>query len=706
MKRSDNTKKKRGRKVLVALIALFAVCGGGSAAHFVLAAERTSETSSEYREYSVSKGNITIGTSESGTVSLQREYVSYPCGAEVEEVYVKTGSSVKKGDPLVKLSVSDIDDVKESYEEKISSASLALDEAKLNYKTKSEQARLTLESTISKGNTAAAEYSSYLEKAAANKENSQKDLASLREELEEYKALDSTYDSVYAKLSAAKDKLDAAKDEYKQMEKKYREYQKIDTANSEAAEALKKEYNDYVESVSDTNDEIKELKTAFENAKSAYEKAQEDYETAVDDYDTTVQSAASASFSSSSSTSDNNSNDNSQNTNASGNSNNQSNVTSAEKKVSNAKKTLNTASQEYNDARLAYNAHYQKLEDKISDKIEDYEDRIDKLESEQSEHEKITKSYKNEMEDFSEKVTEIEEEYNDIKEDFTDKYGSNDKDSIEEKIEKLNDDIASSELNIRTSAVSETSDELNAKQQADQAKSDAGNAQEVYDQTIASLESSLSSKQKEYDKAVSDYEEFCESVADGGIVYAPCDGAVSQVSVAEGDTINADMTIVTLMDKRYIYLSSAVSEEDITSLYTGQECSVTLSAYEGRTFAAHIDTISTEPARSSGSVSYTVTVKLDDESGLNVLEGMTGEVDFLEKQVSGVLYVNVNAVTFRDGVSYVRMYDDSGNVVEKEVVTGFTDGRNVEINGVSAGDKVLAEISLSSSEKKTKGMGT
>ncbi|MBQ5310899.1 MAG: efflux RND transporter periplasmic adaptor subunit, partial [Oscillospiraceae bacterium] len=667
---SAEKKKKKGRGLIVAIIALLVAGGGGTAVYFAKGIDKSTDRSSEYREYMVQKGNITIGTNESGTVSIERKYVSYPCAAEVEEVYVKTGTTVKTGDPLVKLSVSDIDEVKENYEDKIRSASLALDDAKLSYKTRSEQAKLTLESTVSKGSTAAAEYQSYVEKAAASKENSQKDLVSLRKELENCRVLLSSYDSDHSKLIAAEEKRDAAKNRYKEMEKQYKEYQKTDTANSDAVEAAKKEYNDYLDSVTDANDEIKKLKDKYEAAKTAYEKAQEEYDNAVEAYDTAVETAAASSLSSSSS----------QNEQGSGGSNNnQSNITSAKKKVDSTKKALNTASDEYNSAKLAYNVHYQKLEDKISDNIEKYENRISDLEKILSDHEKTTKQYKSEMDDQNDIVSEMEEEYNVIKSEFTEKYGSDDKDSLEDRIEKLTDEIKTSELNIRTSDVNSTADNLNARQQADQAKNDAANAQEVYDQTIASLENEIANKQKDYDKAVSDYEQFCESVTDGGIICAPCDGAVSAVNVQAGDTIAADMNFVTLTDRRYIYLTSAVSEEDITSLYTGQECSVSLSAYEGRTFAAHIDTISTEPARASGSVSYTVTVKLDDESGLNVLDGMTGEVDFLEKQVSDVLYVNVNAVAFRDGVSYVKVYDENRNVTEKPVVTGFSDGRNVEI---------------------------
>ncbi|MBQ5316966.1 MAG: efflux RND transporter periplasmic adaptor subunit [Oscillospiraceae bacterium] len=685
--------RKKGRGAVIAVLAVVLAGGGVSAYHFVNA-QNSSESTPGFREYTVSKGNISIGTNESGTVTVERKYVTYPCTAEVEEVYVKTGQTVKEGDPLLKLSASDIDEIREEYEDRIASASLALDEAKLEHKTKTEQAQNTLESTISKGDNAAAEYNSYLEKTAASRASSQKDLASLKKEKTEYEALLSTYDAEHKVLTDAEEKLSLAKEKYKQMEKQYKEYQRTDTANSDAVDAAKNEYDDYVESMTDKSDEIKTLKTAYEDAKSAYEKAKEDYDTAVDDYETALEAAQSTS---SGSTSDSQSSGSS---GSSGSSNSQSNVTSAQKKMTNARKALNEALDKYNTARLAYNVHYQKLEDKISDTIETYEDRISGLEKTKAEHEKITKAYKEELDEQNDAVSEAEEEYSEIKDDFTEKYGSNDRDSLVEMIDKLDDDIASAELALRTSSVSEASDDLNARQQADQAITDAGNAQAVYEQTVASLDSSLASKQKEYDKAVSEYDEFMESVESGGMVYAPCDGAVSSVGVAVGDEVRSDMSIVTLMDRRYIYLSSAVSEEDITALTVGQECSVTLSAYEGRTFDAHIDTISTEPARSSGSVSYTVTVKLDDESGLNVLEGMTGEIDFLEKQVTDVLCVNVNAVSFRDGVSYVRVYDDNGNVVEKEVTTGFTDGRNVEISGVSAGDSVLAEIVLSGTDQR------
>ena len=52
----------------------------------------------------------------------------------------------------------------------------------------------------------------------------------------------------------------------------------------------------------------------------------------------------------------------------------------------------------------------------------------------------------------------------------------------------------------------------------------------------------------------------------------------------------------------------------------------------------------------------------------------------------------VRAVISEGGVSYVNVRDEQGNVVKKEVKTGITDGRSVEITeGVGEGEKVLIE---------------
>lgn len=662
-------------KKIFAAAAAVAVTAGGAAAIIANASSAKAEEDVSYREYSVSKGNITVGTEESGTLTLDREYVSFPCTAEVTEVYVKTGTSVKEGDALLKVDPDDVAEAKKQYELKLRSAQNALDEAKDNLTSGTLKAEQELESAKLKGTSAQSEYELYLGKQENEKETSAKNLADLKEQLEEYENMTLTYDDDYAKLTAYEDKLSELEADYKAMEKQYREYQKTDTANNDALEAIKDEYSAYTEKISDTSEKINSLKQAYEEAKAAYEQAQSEYEDAKEAYNDSVYiTTSSASSSTTQST---------------------QNSTSAESKYEAASAALTKAYNTYSAAKTAYSGYYVTLGEQISDKIDDYEDKISAAEEVCKAHQKITDAYKSEMDDFNSDISDYREEYEDYKSDFTDIYGNNDADSISDSIEKLKSDISSAQLNIESSAVSESSDSLNAKQEAQSAQSAAELAELTYERTISSLESDVETKQDEYDSLVEEYAGFCENAGDDGVIYAPIDGIVSSVSVSEGDNIMQNATIVTLMDTSSVYLSTSVSEEDITALTVGQECTISLTAYDNKNFSGEIDTIYAEPARSSGSVSYTVTVKLDTQNSLNVLEGMSGDVTFLQHQVTDVLTVNVNAITFRDGHSYVKVYDDSGNIAEKEVQTGFTDGRSVEITGVSAGDKLLAEITLS-----------
>ncbi|MGN0638640.1 MAG: efflux RND transporter periplasmic adaptor subunit [Huintestinicola sp.] len=674
---------KSHKKHIIAAAAVLLAAGAGAAAFAGASASADASEETSYREYTVSKGDITVGAEESGTVSIEHTYVTFPCSAEVNEVYVKEGRTVKEGDPLLKLSPEDIAEAKYELESAVKSAQLELEAAKLDRSTKLLEAKQTLESSLASGSSAETDYDLYLTKNSASKQSSEKQLESLKKELEEYRSMKETYPDDYAELCKYEDKLEEYEAKYKEMENIYKSYQKTDDENSSVLDEIQSEYDEYIEKISDTSDRLTELKKNYEEAKAAYDKALEDYETALENYEK-------ASSNSDITITSENSSDSSSGTSSSSGS-----ATDLAEKLSQAKAALDSASNAYNSANVAYSGYYQNLDSQISDKIEEYESRISEAKKTCSAHEKITQAYKKQLDEFNEEVSDCREQYEDEKADFTEIYGQNDDETIDERIDALTDSIAEAELSIETAAAGEEGDLLKARQQADSALAQAESAQAVYDRTVASIESETEKAQKNYDKALEEYNDFCESVSDDGVVYAECDGMISSVNVSEGSSVMANNSLITILDTRYVYLSASVSEEDITSLETDMECSVSLTAYENKTFDGHIDTISAEPARSSGSVTYTVTVKLEDESGLNVREGMSGEITFIEGGVSDVMYTNVNAITFRDGVSYVKMYDENGQITEKEVVTGFSDGRYVEIKeGVLAGDKVLAEIEL------------
>ena len=84
-----------------------------------------------------------------------------------------------------------------------------------------------------------------------------------------------------------------------------------------------------------------------------------------------------------------------------------------------------------------------------------------------------------------------------------------------------------------------------------------------------------------------------------------------------------NQTVASLMDSSEVYVSVSVSEDDISTLTVGQASSVSLSAYDGMNVDGEIDTIAVEPSRSSGSVSYAVSVKIYPSENVKIYEGMT-----------------------------------------------------------------------------------
>ncbi len=101
----------------------------------VLPKEEAAESDALYREYQVERGDIIVGQSESSSISLDRETVTFSVSSTVEEVYVKAGSSVNKGDPLMKLNAQEIEAGLASYELELEQAGLEVEKAKLDQKT-------------------------------------------------------------------------------------------------------------------------------------------------------------------------------------------------------------------------------------------------------------------------------------------------------------------------------------------------------------------------------------------------------------------------------------------------------------------------------------------------------------------------------------------------------------------------------------------
>jgi HlyD family secretion protein len=173
-------------------------------------------------------------------------------------------------------------------------------------------------------------------------------------------------------------------------------------------------------------------------------------------------------------------------------------------------------------------------------------------------------------------------------------------------------------------------------------------------------------------------------------------GVVTEVPLEVSDTIGQNTILLTLYDQDEVTMDISISEDDYKTVDIDGQVNISFTAYPDTIYNGEITEVSDATYdSSSGEIYYTLTVTvLGDVSGL--YEGMTGDITLVTKETKEVTYVSNRAI-FRDGTrSYVKVRDADSNIVEKDVVTGFSDGVNVEIvEGLSKGDIVLIESKVS-----------
>ena len=378
-----------------------------------------------------------------------------------------------------------------------------------------------------------------------------------------------------------------------------------------------------------------------------------------------------------------------------------------------------TAKQDYDTyvtngslAELTYNKELQELQDKVdeaADTLEEKQNQVNENLEKLVELQEELASAKKDLKDAEAAVSENHDNrYNDPYY-YTVYLNTQDMaqaivDEIEDDIESLTDENETllSEIGEATRSWNEAcrnleSEKLTAQQTLETDQYYASVSSEWYSIQTASLDNEKQSAYASYESAVKKLDEFNSYIV-GNDVIAEDSGVVTEVPLEEGDGVVRNTSLVTLYDAFDVTMEITVSEDDYKAIDQDGEVNITYTAYPDVVYNGVISEVSDETYdSSSGEVYYTITVTVQgDVSGL--YEGMTGDVTCVTKETKEVTYV-YNRAIFRDGTrSYVKVRDENGNIVEKDVTTGFSDGVNVEITeGLSQGDTVLIESKVSES---------
>ena len=224
--------------------------------------------------------------------------------------------------------------------------------------------------------------------------------------------------------------------------------------------------------------------------------------------------------------------------------------------------------------------------------------------------------------------------------------------------------------------------------QCNQSQQNQGIQNQIDSLNNASKANAVKNAQAEVDKAKKSLSE-AQSLLDTPVLVAESDGIVTAIHYMPGEEVPADKAIVVIGDSQQKQVTISVSQEDIASVEIGQSVELRFSSAPESAVDGKVIKKSLLPKDGGDGVSYEVTIALDEDDP-ELLEGMTCSVKFILKKVENVLTLANKAITLRDGKQFVTVKLPDGSHEEREIKTGFSDGRISEVtDGLSDGDIVV-----------------
>lgn len=184
-----------------------------------------------------------------------------------------------------------------------------------------------------------------------------------------------------------------------------------------------------------------------------------------------------------------------------------------------------------------------------------------------------------------------------------------------------------------------------------------------------------------------------ESSIEGRILNLAYKPGETITSIKESGTVTADTThFMVVSDSDKVEVVVPVSEIDLSKVELNQQVEVEFEAFEGQKFMGKVISIDSLPIiDNSGLVTFDIRIELD--GGMDKIKsGMTCSASFIIRQRKNVTYISNKAVTMAEGKQVVEVKDKSGNTEIRNIKTGLTDGKYVEVtDGLNVGETIIIE---------------
>lgn len=179
-----------------------------------------------------------------------------------------------------------------------------------------------------------------------------------------------------------------------------------------------------------------------------------------------------------------------------------------------------------------------------------------------------------------------------------------------------------------------------------------------------------------------------QALSQNPTIYAQLDGIVTTLNYKVGDTVADGKPLCIVGELDEITMTVPVSAADIGSVSVGQKVNIYVDAYAEQKFTG---TVKERLLVANDNGEYPVTITIDPGEQM-LLPGMKAYATIILKEKTDVLTLSNKAITLENGQQYVLVRDENGELIRKQIVTGFSDGRISEIlDGLSENEVVIVQ---------------
>lgn len=164
---------------------------------------------------------------------------------------------------------------------------------------------------------------------------------------------------------------------------------------------------------------------------------------------------------------------------------------------------------------------------------------------------------------------------------------------------------------------------------------------------------------------------------DGTYLTASYDCVIASYTVPETGSKCTSSHFVTVENLENLTMSLSIPESEISQVKVGQNVTITLSAYEDKTYTGTISKINATGTYASSGSTFTGMVSFENDGNIKI--GMSASCSILLEKAENCIAVPIEAVQTEEDYKYVVVVKEDGTTENRQVEIGIANDSYVQI---------------------------